>query len=190
MAALCFGNFTLDEETALRLQVEFDEDEQRLTRERTEKELEANIALIEIWDDVQATIDADYPMEERLQVEEQQELTDEEKATLFMQLLEKRRKFFAAKKVEEKRNKPPTQAQQRKIMCTYLKNMEGKKLKDLKNKSFDYIQNMFDRDFKRVNIFVDFKTELVGCSLKRAGEELTQESAKKQKVEDEKNNRA
>nr|GEZ82128.1 hypothetical protein [Tanacetum cinerariifolium] len=98
----------------------------------------------------------------------------------------KRRKFFAAKRAEEKRNKPPTLAQQRKIMCTYLKNMEGKKLKDLKNKSFNSIQKMFDRAFKRVNTFVDFKTELVMGSSKRAGEELTQENAKKQKVEDDK----
>nr|GEV05212.1 hypothetical protein [Tanacetum cinerariifolium] len=72
----------------------------------------------------------------------------------------KRRKSFAAKR-EEKRNKPPTQAQQRKIMCTYLKNVEGKKLANLKSKSFDSIQKMFNRAFKRVNIFVDFKTELV-----------------------------
>nr|GEU73970.1 hypothetical protein [Tanacetum cinerariifolium] len=92
---------------------------------------------------------------------EQQELTDEEKATLFMQLLEKRRKFFTAKRVEEKRNKPPTQAQQRKIMCTYLNNMEAKKLKDLKNKSFDSIQKMFDRIFKRLSTFVEHKTDLV-----------------------------
>nr|GEU69189.1 hypothetical protein [Tanacetum cinerariifolium] len=68
--------------------------------------------------------DKDYQLAKRLQAEEQQELNDEENATLFMQLLEKRRKFFAAKRVEEKRNKPPTQAQQRKIMCTYLKNIE------------------------------------------------------------------
>ncbi|GJY97054.1 hypothetical protein Tco_0513964 [Tanacetum coccineum] len=46
-------------------------------------------------------------------------------------------------------------------MCTYLKNMEGKKLKDLKNKSFNSIQKMFDRAFKRVNTFVDFRTDLV-----------------------------
>nr|GEX34345.1 hypothetical protein [Tanacetum cinerariifolium] len=83
--------------------------------------------------------------------EEQQELNVEEKATLFMQLLEKKRKFFATKREEEKRNKPPTQAQQRKIMCTYLKNMEGKKLINLKNKSFDSIQKMFDRAFKRID---------------------------------------
>nr|GFB12113.1 hypothetical protein [Tanacetum cinerariifolium] len=77
---------------------------------------------------------------EQLQAEEQKELTDKENERSFVRFLEKKRKFFAAKTAEEKRNKPPTQAQQRKIMCTYLKNMEGKKLKDLKNKSFDSIR--------------------------------------------------
>nr|GEX11136.1 hypothetical protein [Tanacetum cinerariifolium]GEX13226.1 hypothetical protein [Tanacetum cinerariifolium] len=151
----------IDEETTKNLQDEFDEEE-IIAREKAEKELEANIALIEEWDDIQAKIDADYQLAQRLQTEEQEELTIEEKATLFKELLEKRRKHFAAKAIEEKRNKPPTQAQ-KKIMCTYLKNVEGKKLKDLKN-----------------------KTELVEGSLKRVGEELTQESAKKQKVDDDK----
>nr|GEZ50179.1 hypothetical protein [Tanacetum cinerariifolium] len=143
-------------------------------------------------------IDANYQLAERLQAEEQLELNDEEKATLFMQLLEKRRKFSTAKRAKEKRNKPPTQAQQRKIMCTYLKNMEGKNLTDLKNKSFDSIQKMFDMSFKRVNTFIDYKTELVeesskkskaevrGGSSKRAGEEIEQENAKKQKIDDDK----
>ncbi|GJX91779.1 hypothetical protein Tco_0345105, partial [Tanacetum coccineum] len=105
---------------------------------------------------------------------------------LFQQLLEQSRNHFAAKSAEEKRNKPPTQAQQRKIICTYLKNMEGKKPKDLKNKSFDSIQKMFDKAFKRVNTFVDFRTDLVEDSSKRAGEELEQESTKKQKVDEDK----
>nr|GEY93763.1 hypothetical protein [Tanacetum cinerariifolium] len=145
-----------------------------------------NAASIATTDDVQAKIDDDYQMAERLQVKEQQELTDAEKATLFMQLLEKRRKFFAAKRAKDKRNKPSTQAQQGKIMCTYLKNVEGKKLKDLKNKSSDSIQKIFNRAFKRVSTFVDFITQLVEGTLKRAGEELTQESDKKKKVEDDK----
>ncbi|GKC22718.1 hypothetical protein Tco_1024868 [Tanacetum coccineum] len=98
---------------------------------------------------------------ERLQVEEQEELSVEERAKLFQQLLETRRKHFAAKRAEEKRNKPPTKAQQRKIMCNYLKNMEGHKLKDLKLKDFDAIQEMFDRAFKRVNTFDDFRSELL-----------------------------
>nr|GEV52493.1 hypothetical protein [Tanacetum cinerariifolium] len=168
-----------------KLQEEFDEEE-RIAKEKAKKELEANIALIKEWDDIQAKIDADYQLAQRLQTEEQEDLTIEEKATLFKELLKKRRKHFEAKAAEEKRNKPPTQAQQRKIMCTYLKNMKGKKLKDLKNKSFDSIQKMFDRAFNRVNTFVDFIIELVEGSSKRAGEELTQESAKKQKVDDDK----
>ncbi|GJV95525.1 hypothetical protein Tco_1547102, partial [Tanacetum coccineum] len=71
-------------------------------------------------------------------------------------------------------------------MCTYLKHMEGYKLKDLKSKGFDSIQEMFDRAFKRVNTFEDFRTELVEGKEKRAGAELVQESIKKQKVEDDK----
>ncbi|GKD21852.1 hypothetical protein Tco_1223555, partial [Tanacetum coccineum] len=115
---------------------------------------DANVALTEEWDDIQAKVEADY------------------------------QKHFAAKRAEEKRNKPPTQAQQRKIMCTYLKNMEGKKPKDLKNKSFDSIKKMFDRAFKWVNTFVDFRTDLVDGSSKRAGDEVEQEVTKKQKVDD------
>ncbi|GJZ83081.1 hypothetical protein Tco_0648254, partial [Tanacetum coccineum] len=137
-------------------------------------------------DDIQAKIDADYQLAERLQAQEQEELSIEEKATLFQQFLEKRRKHFAAKRAKEKRNKPPTKAQQKKIMCTYLKNMEGYKLNDLKLKDFDSIQYMFDRAFKRVNTFEDFKTVLVEGKEKRAGEELTQESSKEQKVDDDK----
>ncbi|GKC75994.1 hypothetical protein Tco_1126768, partial [Tanacetum coccineum] len=175
----------LDKETALKLQVKFDEEE-RLAREKDEKEKEANIALIEEWDDIQAKIDAGHQLAERLQAQEQKELSDVEKATLFQQLLEKRRKHFTAKRTEERKNKPPTKAQQRQIICTYLKNMEGYKLKDLKSKGFDSIQEMFDRAFKSVNIFKDFRTELVEGKEKRTGEELMQENAKKQKVDDDK----
>ncbi|GJT04484.1 hypothetical protein Tco_0838946 [Tanacetum coccineum] len=71
-------------------------------------------------------------------------------------------------------------------MCTYLKNIEGKKPKDLKNKSFDSIQKMFDKAFKRVNTFVDFRTDLANGSSKRAREELEQESTKEQKVDEDK----
>nr|GFD58500.1 hypothetical protein [Tanacetum cinerariifolium] len=85
-----------------------------LIRERAEKEQEANIALIETWDDIQAKIDDDHQLAERLQAQEQEELSDAEKATLFQKLLEKRRKHFLAKRAEDKRNKPPTQAQKRK----------------------------------------------------------------------------
>ncbi|GJU07295.1 retrovirus-related pol polyprotein from transposon TNT 1-94 [Tanacetum coccineum] len=70
--------------------------------------------------------------------------------------------------------------------------------KDLKNKSFANIQELFDKAMKRVNTFVDMDTDLVEgsevraegsktreeSSSKRAGDELEQENAKKQKMDD------
>ncbi|GKC16557.1 hypothetical protein Tco_1013339 [Tanacetum coccineum] len=82
-------------------------------------------------------------------------------------------------------------------MSTYLKNMAGYKSNQLKNKSFDDIQKLFDKAMKKVNTFVDMDTELVKesskkadaemaqeSSSKRAGDEPEQESIKKQKVDD------
>ncbi|GKE95827.1 uncharacterized mitochondrial protein-like protein, partial [Tanacetum coccineum] len=54
----------LDEETALKLQAVFDEEE-RLVRDKAEKVEEANIALIKTWDDIQAKIDADHQLAEK-----------------------------------------------------------------------------------------------------------------------------
>ncbi|GKA80096.1 hypothetical protein Tco_0786692 [Tanacetum coccineum] len=164
----------LDEEVAQRLQDEFDEQE-RIEREKDE----ANISLKETWDDIQAKIEADCLLAERLQAREQEELTIKERDILFQKLLQKRRKHTATKRAEEKKNKPPTKAQQRSIMCTYLKNMEGWKPKDLKSKSFANIQELFDKAMKRVNTFVEYKTELVEGSLEKAKAEIAQESSSK-----------
>ncbi|GKB43240.1 hypothetical protein Tco_0888182 [Tanacetum coccineum] len=79
-------------------------------------------------------------------------------------------------------------------MCTYLKNMEGWKPKSLKSKFFANIQELFDKAFKRVNTFVDYRTKVEESSKnaeaeiaqesssKRAGEALEQESSKKAKT--------
>nr|GEZ26790.1 hypothetical protein [Tanacetum cinerariifolium] len=118
-----------------KLQAEFDEEE-RLKRERAEKEQEANIALIDTWDDILEKID--HPI-------------------------------FTIP-----------------LLPDFGGVTEGYKLKDLKVKEFDKIQEIFDRAFKRVNTFKDIRTELVKGKEKRAREELIQESTKKQKVEDDK----
>nr|GEV42152.1 hypothetical protein [Tanacetum cinerariifolium] len=151
----------LDEEAVKKLQAEFGKEE-RLVREKADKEERVNIALIEELDDIQEKINVDHQLAERLQAQEQKELFDAEKATLFQQLLEKRRNHFVAKRAKEKRNKPLTKAQQRKII------------------------QMFDSEFRRINTFKDFRTELVEGKENRAGEELVQEITKKQKVEDDK----
>nr|GEV60317.1 hypothetical protein [Tanacetum cinerariifolium] len=56
----------------------------------------------------------------------------------------------------------------------------------LKLKEFDEIQETFDKAFRRVNTFEDFRTELVERKEKRAGEELIQVCTKKKKVDDDK----
>ncbi|GJX86756.1 hypothetical protein Tco_0337530 [Tanacetum coccineum] len=147
----------INKELAFKLQAE-EEEEESLAREKAQQVEEANIA----WDDIRVKIDVDYQLAQRLQDQEQDELTDEEKARLFVQFLEQRRKYFAAKRAEEKRNKPPTRAQQRSIMCTYLKNMEGWKPKSLKNKT-----ELVEESSKKVEAEIAHES-----SLKRAREEL------------------
>ncbi|GJS44857.1 hypothetical protein Tco_0594978 [Tanacetum coccineum] len=145
----------LDKEAAKGLQAEFD-DEDRLAREKDE----ANVAMTEEWNDIQAKIETDYELAQRLQAEEQEELTVEENAILFQQLLEKRRKHFAAKRAEEKRNRPPTKAQQRSIITELV---EGTEKEEGTKKA---------------------KAEVIEGSSKRAGDELEQEVTKKQKIDD------
>ncbi|GJV12701.1 hypothetical protein Tco_1354242 [Tanacetum coccineum] len=168
----------LDEEVARNLEAQLQaelEEEERLARQ---KEEEATIALIESWDNTQAMIEADRLLAERLQTREQEELTDEEKARLFVDLLEKRKKHFAALRAKEKRNKPPTKAQKKSTMSTYLKHMGGYKHSQLKNKSFDEIQKLFDKEMTRVNMFVDMDTKMKEGSNK-AKTYTTQESSSK-----------
>ncbi|GJT00038.1 hypothetical protein Tco_0821207 [Tanacetum coccineum] len=126
-----------------------------------QKEEEANIALIESWDNTQAMMEADFELAQRLQAEEQGEITIEERSRLFVEIMNKRKKHFAKLRAEEIRRKLPTKAQKRNQMSTYLKNMAGYKHSQLKSKSYDEIQNLFDKEMKRVNTFVDMNSKKI-----------------------------
>ncbi|GJZ48441.1 hypothetical protein Tco_0602273 [Tanacetum coccineum] len=123
------------EESELVLQAELIEEE-RLARQ---KEEEANIALLESWDNTQAMMELTF-------------------------------NWLNKCKQKNKNKKPPTKAQKRNTMSTYLKNMAGYKHNQLKSKSYDEIQEMFDKEMKRVNTFVDMNTELVKGSKTKAEE--------------------
>ncbi|GJR39550.1 hypothetical protein Tco_1215234 [Tanacetum coccineum] len=137
-------------------------EEQKLARKQEE---EANIALIESWENTQAMMEADRLLAKRPQSKEREELIDEEKPKLFMELMEKRRKHFAALRAQEKRNRPPTKAQKRAQMSTYLKHMEKK-------------------EEGREETAKGSRKKMLGR--KRAVKEQKEESLKKQKVEEEK----
>ncbi|GJW27702.1 retrovirus-related pol polyprotein from transposon TNT 1-94 [Tanacetum coccineum] len=136
------------------------EEEERLAREREE---DANIVE---WDNAQAMMDADYKLAARLQAQEQEELTIEEKSRLFVELMDKRKKHFARLRAEEQRRKPLTKAQKRNQMYSFV--------------SMDYEAMKGSKDRAEGS-----ETRAEGSS-KRAGEDLQQESTKKQKMDDDK----
>nr|GFB78257.1 hypothetical protein [Tanacetum cinerariifolium] len=79
------AQISLDKKLAFKIQAKEDEQE-RTVREKAQQIEEVNLA----WDDIQAKVDADYELAERLQAEEQEQLTDSEKVKLFMEFMEKR----------------------------------------------------------------------------------------------------
>nr|GEZ38071.1 hypothetical protein [Tanacetum cinerariifolium] len=118
------------------------EEEERIAREKDE----ANIVVVEQWDKVQAKIDADMELAQKIQTEEQEQLTDAEKARLFMEFLEKRRKFFARKREIKKRNRPLTKALEdlevlRSIVKTRFE--KTKLVNDMDNLLFQTLKTMF-----------------------------------------------
>ncbi|GJV75346.1 hypothetical protein Tco_1506930 [Tanacetum coccineum] len=99
--------------------------------------------------------------------------------------MNKRKKHFAKLRAKEKRRKPPTKAQKRNLMSTYLKNMGGYKYNQLKSKSYDEIQKLFDNEMKRVNTFIPMDSEVMKSkegteeSSKRTEDELESDKSKK-----------
>nr|GEX06552.1 hypothetical protein [Tanacetum cinerariifolium] len=102
----------------------------------------------------------------QIHAQEKEQISIKERSKLLAELIKSKRKYFAAKRAEEIRNKPPTKAQQRSLMCTYMRNMR--------------VNSFVDMDTENVEESLK-KTEVEG-SFKRAGQELDQESVKKQKL--------
>ncbi|GKC56166.1 hypothetical protein Tco_1083764 [Tanacetum coccineum] len=95
-----------DAETAQRLfeeeQTQFERD-QRIARERAVEQEAKDDALIEQMEDVQARMDADVLLAERLQQEEREQFTIEEKSRMLVEMIAERKRFFAAQRAAEQR---------------------------------------------------------------------------------------
>ncbi|GJR38674.1 hypothetical protein Tco_1214358 [Tanacetum coccineum] len=137
-------------------------------------------------------MEVDFELAQRLQIEEQGDITIEERSRLFIELMNKRKKHFAMLRAEEKRRKPPTKAQKRNQMSTYLKNMGGYKHNQLKSKSYEEIQKLFDNEMRRVNTFIPMDSEEVKSkkrteeSSKGTEDELKSDKSKKVESSEEK----
>ncbi|GJT11722.1 hypothetical protein Tco_0858764 [Tanacetum coccineum] len=117
-------------------------------------------------EDIQARMDADELLEERLQQEEREQFTIEEKSRMLVEMIAERKRFFAAQRAEQIRNKPPTRAQLRNKMVTYLKHIGKYTHNQMKSKSFEEIQKLYEREQKWINDFVPIDSEVVQDSRK------------------------
>ncbi|GKD57604.1 hypothetical protein Tco_1290991, partial [Tanacetum coccineum] len=113
-----------DAEIARQLQVNL---QAEVERERQREEEASKAAILEMYDEVQAGIDADALFASKLQQEEREEYTIEERVKFLAETIVAQRKFRAAQRSTEIRSRPPTKSQLRNLMMTYLKNMGGYK---------------------------------------------------------------
>nr|GEW32824.1 hypothetical protein [Tanacetum cinerariifolium] len=113
-----------------------DKEQEELLASETTKD-EANFLVTYVgWDDVQAQIQAYEELAQKMLKEERKSLSITERAKLLAELIDKRKKLQATQRYKVIRNKPQTMSQQRKTMCTYMKNMTGYKMEHFKGKSF------------------------------------------------------
>ncbi|GJR53458.1 putative ribonuclease H-like domain-containing protein [Tanacetum coccineum] len=161
-----------DAEIARQLEVDWQAEEER-KRQREEEASKAAIA--EMYDEVQAGIDADALFAAKLQQEEREEYTIEERAKFLAETIAAQRKFRAAQRSAEIRSRPPTKSQLRNLMMTYLKNMGGYKHSQLKAKSFEEIKGMYERQKKYVQDFIPISSAEEEKLIKKMNEKATGE---------------
>nr|GEV91977.1 ribonuclease H-like domain-containing protein [Tanacetum cinerariifolium] len=147
----------IDKELAQRLfeeeQAQF-EKEQRIARERAEEQAAKDAALIDQMEDVEPRMDVDAQLAAILQEEEREQFLIDEQARFLKDTIAKRKRFFAVQIAERIRTKPPTRAQLKNKMVTFLKHMGKYTHNQLKSKSFEEIQKLYEKEQKWINDFV------------------------------------
>ncbi|GJU37284.1 hypothetical protein Tco_1185638 [Tanacetum coccineum] len=83
---------------------------------------------IKEWEDIQATIEVDEELAQRIQAEEREKYSEAKKARLLAKLINQRKRYCTQQRAEERRNKPLTQAQQRTYMSNYIKHIGSDKI--------------------------------------------------------------
>ncbi|GJX23213.1 ribonuclease H-like domain-containing protein [Tanacetum coccineum] len=131
-----------DEEMARKVQEEWEAEEEK---KRLAEEEATKAAFTNEYDFIQARLNADKILAEKLQEEEREKFTIEERAKLLHDTIAAQRRFLAQQRSEVIRNKLPSRTQLRNQMMTYLKHVGGKKHSDLKTKIFEEIQVLYEK---------------------------------------------
>nr|GEV25881.1 hypothetical protein [Tanacetum cinerariifolium] len=124
-------------------------------QKENQKQEEATIAaLTEEFDEIQAIMDADHELAIIMTHEEQEKYKIKERARLLAEYFERSKKQLAEERAKAIKNKPPTRTQVRNKMITYLKHMSNYTHQQLKNKTLEELQKLYQKEKKWVNDFV------------------------------------
>ncbi|GKC68617.1 hypothetical protein Tco_1101215, partial [Tanacetum coccineum] len=170
----------MDEELAMRLHEEEKAAIERMQRDRVAQEEASNAALTVKFDDVQARIDADALLAAILQEEGKEQFSIDEQARFLVETIAERKRFFAAQRAEQIRNKPSTKTQLRNNMTTFLKTIGRFTYNQLKNKSLEEIQKLYEKEQKWINDFIHTDSEMVKDSGKRMMTKLEDDAEKEE----------
>ncbi|GJV61255.1 hypothetical protein Tco_1467355, partial [Tanacetum coccineum] len=94
---------------------------ERAKEERHRQEQAFMDYIANLYDEVQAKMNASEELAARLQMEEREMYTVEERSRLLAEYFKNKKKQLAAERSAAIRNKPPTRTQLRSLMMTYLK---------------------------------------------------------------------
>ncbi|GJR26119.1 putative reverse transcriptase domain-containing protein [Tanacetum coccineum] len=129
-------------------------------KEERQRQEQASVDYIaNLYDEVQAKMDASEELAARLQMEEREMYTVEERSRLLAEYFENRKKQLAAERSAAIRNKPPTRTQLRSLMMTYLKHTGRYKHAQLNKKTLEEIQAVYIKEQERATDFVPIGSE-------------------------------
>ncbi|GJT29819.1 putative ribonuclease H-like domain-containing protein [Tanacetum coccineum] len=142
--------------------LEYEEELAELEREKEEKQRQEQASMdyiANLYDEVQAKMDASEELAARLQMEEREMYSVEERSRLLAEYFENRKKQLAAERSAAVRNKPPTRTQLRSLMMTYLKHTGRYKHAQLNKKTLEEIQVLYIKEQERIAYFVPIGLE-------------------------------
>ncbi|GJR45260.1 hypothetical protein Tco_1313363 [Tanacetum coccineum] len=145
-----------DAKITLKVQAKLDK-EARLERQRQEQSSLNYIA--NLYDEVQARIDADHKLAVRWTQKEHEKYIMDERAKLLAEYFENRKKQLAEERATAIRNKPPTRSQLGSIMITYLKHIGRYKHAQMNKKTLEEIHVLYIKEQERSANFVAIVSE-------------------------------
>ncbi|GJZ08183.1 hypothetical protein Tco_0542466, partial [Tanacetum coccineum] len=134
--------------------------EEPVDKEERQRQEQASVDYIaNLYDEVQAKIDATEELAARLKMEEKEMYTAEERSRLLAKYFENRKKQLPTERSAAIRNKPPTRTQLRSLMMTYLKHTGRYKHAQLNKKTLEEIQALYINEQERATDFVPIGSE-------------------------------